>query len=80
MSHGVGHRHGSDCALLWLWYRPEATALIRPLAWDPPYASGVALKNKNKHKKWRKGGNEGAYSIQLKLHLYRTITCVNRTN
>ena len=29
-----------DLVLLWLWRRPEKTALIRPLAWDPPYAAG----------------------------------------
>ena len=43
---GVGTRHGSDPVLLWLWCRPEATALIRPLAWEPPYAMGAALKDK----------------------------------
>ena len=32
----VGCRHGSDPTLLWLWSRPVATALIRPLAWEPP--------------------------------------------
>uniref|UniRef100_A0A8D0Z604 Glycine cleavage system H protein n=1 Tax=Sus scrofa TaxID=9823 RepID=A0A8D0Z604_PIG len=32
MSCGVGCRHGSDPALLWLWHRPVATAPIRPLA------------------------------------------------
>ena len=31
-------------ALLWLWCRPAATAPIRPLAWEPPYAVCVALK------------------------------------
>ena len=39
-----------DPALLWLWRRPAATAPIRPLAWEPPYAAGAALKkqtNKN---------------------------------
>ena len=25
-----------------------ATVLIRPLAWEPPYAKGAALKSKNK--------------------------------
>jgi len=30
--------------LLWLWYRPSATALIQPLAWELPHAMGVALK------------------------------------
>ena len=33
--------------LLWLWRRPVATALIGPLAWEPPHAVGVALKRQN---------------------------------
>ena len=33
-----------DLALLWLWHRSAATAPIRPLAWELPYAAGVALK------------------------------------
>ena len=38
-----------DLALLWLWYRPAATAAIRSLAWKHPYAMGAALKRqKNK--------------------------------
>ena len=32
VSCGVGHRHGSDPALLWLWGRLAATGLIGPLA------------------------------------------------
>ena len=32
--------------LLWLWCWPAATALIRPLAWETPYANGMALKRK----------------------------------
>ena len=44
MSFGVGHRGGSDLALLWLWRRSAAIALIRPLAWEPPHTLGVALK------------------------------------
>ena len=48
MSCGVGCRHGSDPKLLWLWCRPVATAPIRPLAWELPYATGVALKDKQK--------------------------------
>ena len=47
MSCGVGHRCGSDLVLLWLWHRPVATALFRPLAWEPLYAAGVALKKKS---------------------------------
>ena len=44
----VGHRHGLDHALLWLWHRPAAIALIRPLAWELPYAAQTALKRKKK--------------------------------
>ena len=47
MSCDVGCGYSSDLALLWLWCRPSATALIRPLAWELPYAAGVALKRKN---------------------------------
>ena len=43
---GVGRRCGSDLVLLWLWCRGAAVALIRLLAWEPPYAMGVALKSK----------------------------------
>ena len=48
MSCGVVCRHGSDPVLLWLWYRPAAAALIQPLAWEPPYATGEAQKQTNK--------------------------------
>ena len=50
MSCSVGHRRGSDPVLLWLWGRLGATAPIRPLAWEPPYAEGVALKQRNQKK------------------------------
>ena len=43
----VGCRCGLGPALLWFWRMPPATALIRPLAWDPPYAAGVALEKKD---------------------------------
>ena len=48
MSRGVDRRCGLDLALLWLWRRLAAVALIRPLAWEPPYAMGVALKRPKK--------------------------------
>ena len=41
---GVGCRCGLDPELLGLWCRSAATALIRPLAWEPPYAISMALK------------------------------------
>ena len=53
MSCGVGHKCGSDLALLWLWQKPPPTALFQPLAWELPYATGTDLK-KNKQKTNRK--------------------------
>ena len=51
---GVGRRRGSDPRLLRLWRRPVATAPMRPLAWEPPYAVGVALEKIKKKKKKKK--------------------------
>ena len=42
MSCGEGYRHSSDSELLWLWHKLMATALIRPQAWEPPYATSSA--------------------------------------
>ena len=44
LSCGVGYRCGSNPTLLWPWYRLAATAPIRPLAWEPPYAADAALE------------------------------------
>ena len=52
---GVGCRRGLDPALLWLWRRPVATAPIRPLAWEPPYATGTAQEIAKNTKKKKKG-------------------------
>ena len=54
MSCGVGRRHSSDPAWLWVWYRPAAVAPIGPLAWELPYAKGTALKKKQKKQKTNK--------------------------
>ena len=54
MSCGVGHRHGSDPMLLWLWHRVAATALIRPLAWELPYAAGATVEKTKRPKKKKK--------------------------
>ena len=64
MSCGVGRRHGSDPVLLWLWRRPAAIAPIQPLAWEPPYAAGAALK-KTKDKKNKKQTNKKILSHLL---------------
>ena len=44
-----------DPALLWLWRRPAATALIQALAWERPYAADVALKRSKKKKNCKFG-------------------------
>ena len=46
MNCGVVGRHGWDLGLPWLWCRLAAVALIGPLAWEPPYATGAALQSK----------------------------------
>ena len=71
MTCGVGGIHSSDCALLWLWRRPAATALIRPLAWEPPYAMGAAIKKIKKDEKKEKrnhsfgGSHHGSVEMNL---------------
>ena len=50
VSCGVGCRRGSDPQLLWLWLwrRPASVVLIQHLAWELPYAPGVALRREKK--------------------------------
>ena len=52
---GVSHRCSLNLALLWLWRRPAAVALMRPLAWETLYAVDAALKRKKKKKKKKPG-------------------------
>ena len=47
---GVGPRCGLDLALLWLWHRPAAAALIQSLAQELSYATSVAIERKRKNK------------------------------
>ena len=61
---GVGHRCSSDPGLLWLWRRLVATAPIRPLAWEPPYAVGAALKRQKVQKK--------KVSLNISVQCYKT--------
>ena len=64
MSCGVGRRRGSGPALLSLWCRLAAVALIQLLAREPPYTSGVAPKDRKKTKKKKK--REREVSIKLR--------------
>ena len=54
VSCSVGHRQGLDLVLLRLWCRLAAVAPIRPIAWEPSYAMGAALKMTKKKKKKRR--------------------------
>ena len=54
MSCGVACRRSSDPMLLRLWGRLVATAMIRPLAWESPYASGTALEKTKRQNKTKK--------------------------
>ena len=60
---GIGRRCSSDLAFLWLWLRLVAIALIRPLAWEPPYAAGAALENGKKTKKKKKKKKKNLTSL-----------------
>ena len=55
----MGRRRGSDPVLLWFWRRPAATAPIRLLAWDPPYAEDAALEMAKKKKKKKREEERG---------------------
>ena len=58
-----------DPELLWLWCRPEAKALIWPLAWAPPYAADVPprlqKKKDEKNMIFAKKGDEVSPSILI---------------
>ena len=44
MSCGVGCRHGSDLASMWLWHRPASTAPIQPVGCGDLGVQDPALK------------------------------------
>ena len=60
----MGCRCGLDPVLLWLWHRPAATALIQPLAWEPPYAVGAALEMSKRQKK-KEENVKGRHDIEM---------------
>ena len=69
----LGHRPCLDLALLWLWCRPAATVPIGPLAWEPPYAMGVALK---RQKKKKKSFTEQKFLIFTKFDFFKVLSLV----
>ena len=48
--------------LLWLWCMPASVAPIWPLAWESPYAVGVALKSNNNN---RNNNNNNNSSLKV---------------
>ena len=74
MSYGVGRRRGWGLTLLWLWLWHRllaAAAPIRPQAWEPPYAAGVAIKRqRNKLKKKKKTEKKKKKPATRKLCLH----------
>ena len=67
MSCGIGHSCSSDPALLRLW--PAATAPIRPLAWEPPYAAGAALEKAKTQKQTKKDIHMRIYIQFTYIHI-----------
>ena len=58
---GSQTQHGSHV----LWHRPAATALIRPLAWEPPCATGAALEKTKKQNKTKTVYNSRAENASI---------------
>ena len=53
-----------------------ATALIRPLSWEPLYAMGAALKRQKKKKKKEQVNKENGEDKKVKTYLKPTIYIV----
>ena len=63
-----------------LWFRSQmcrlaATASIRPLAWEPPYAVGVALKRPKKKKKKETAAGAWLPGSKPSSARARSVTC-----
>jgi len=67
MSCGVGHRCGLDPVLLWLWYRPAATALIQPLAWNLHMLQVGPQKDLKKKKEFQDGNRKASSFLNKEL-------------
>ena len=74
MSCSVGHIHGLDLALLWLWHRLAATAPICPLDWEFPCATGATLKRQKKKKKKKEEEEDFLSFISL---IYISLYCLH---
>ena len=77
----IWHCHNLQCrsqmelrALLWLWCRPAAAALIRPLAWELPYAMGSSLKSQKKKEEEEEKKERRKEMEQQKAEIFRLCT------
>ena len=77
MSCGVGHRLGLDPTWLWLWCRPAAAALIQPLAWELPYATGKPPPPSQKTKRIPEPFFNPTESKSLEMEICRIIFFFN---
>ena len=73
----LGRRHGLDLLLLWLWRRLAAAALIRPLAWEPPYAAGAALEKDEKTKKEKRKEKNCSYRSSYRGSEVTNLTSIH---
>ena len=63
---------------LWLWCRLAAVALIRPLAWEPPYAEEAALEKEKKAKRKEKEKEELHTTAHINGAQTKTRKCTSR--
>ena len=73
----VGRRHSLDPALLWLWCRPSDVVSIRPLAWEPPYVMGEALKSKTKKQKTKQKKPQTLHMLFSSIYSFKEELCSN---
>ena len=56
--------------MLWLWCRLAATVPIGPLAWEPPYAVGEALKRLKKRERERERDVKELYKQYFAVEMF----------
>ena len=54
----------------------SAVAQIQALEWDPPYATGAAIKNKNQIK-WRNQVKSAHYGIPVVAQQFKNLTSIH---
>ena len=70
MSCGVGCRCGLDPVLLWLQRMLAAMALIGPLAWESPCATGAAQEMAKRQKKKKEENHKPNYTLTTYKYMW----------